>query len=167
MDVHKYNCLICQCTFQAYLRLQKHKNKPVVVFFDLMFNSFTNWIVRRFISENVMSRSCLLSLLYTSYLNVALSSYIRMNLFYLDCKINPMGQDYSGSISQTKSGLQCQRWDSTSPHKHNFRGLTDQENFCRNPDNHKDGPWCYTTSTGTRWESCEVPYCCKFCCLYF
>ena len=32
-------------------------------------------------------------------------------------------------------------------------------NFCRNPDNDPDGPWCYTTNKHIRWERCGIPYC--------
>ena len=31
-------------------------------------------------------------------------------------------------------------------------------NYCRNPDNESNGAWCYTTS-GTRWEFCDIPAC--------
>ncbi len=33
------------------------------------------------------------------------------------------------------------------------------ENFCRNPDNKPDGPYCLTQDPGTRWEYCDVPRC--------
>lgn len=33
------------------------------------------------------------------------------------------------------------------------------DNYCRNPNNSPEGPWCYTTDPGTQWESCDVPVC--------
>lgn len=34
-----------------------------------------------------------------------------------------------------------------------------ESNFCRNPDELSDGPWCYTTDPNTRWEYCDIPSC--------
>ena len=48
--------------------------------------------------------------------------------------------DYRGSISQTQAGVECQRWDTQSPHSHTRTpgyypnsGL-ESNNYCRNPD---------------------------------
>ena len=66
---------------------------------------------------------------------------------------------YRGCKTTTRSGKQCQKWTSQTPHRHsrtpaNYpnKGLGDH-NECRNPDNEPGGIWCYTT-TGTRWEYC-------------
>ena len=75
------------------------------------------------------------------------------------CKKDKLGVDYNGTKAWTMSGLECQRWDSQTPHKHKFTGQ--EENYCRNPDNHKGGPWCYTTNVDKRWESCDIPLCGK------
>eukprot|EP01083_Nonionella_stella_P205249 747603_1 len=74
------------------------------------------------------------------------------------------GHNYRGTVSVTKSGKMCQRWDSQFPHehsdwtheKHPSAGLV--ENYCRNSSN-GDGtqPWCYTTDANTVWENCSVP----------
>ena len=32
------------------------------------------------------------------------------------------------------------------------------ENYCRNPDNEPEGPWCYTIDPTERWEYC-LPMC--------
>lgn len=53
----------------------------------------------------------------------------------------------------------CQMWKSDSPHSHDNNDLPG--NFCRNPDN-EPAPWCYTTDPDTRWDYCDVPYCCKY-----
>lgn len=31
------------------------------------------------------------------------------------------GEDYRGKVDHTESGKECQRWDSTRPHKHPFQ----------------------------------------------
>lgn len=36
---------------------------------------------------------------------------------------------------------------------------SDAQNFCRNPDNKSEGPWCYTTDSNTVWEYCQLPTC--------
>lgn len=37
-----------------------------------------------------------------------------------------------------------------------------QENFCRNPNNSPDGPWCFTTDPTVQKETCMVPICGKY-----
>ena len=32
-------------------------------------------------------------------------------------------------------------------------------NYCRNPDNDPEGPWCYTTNPEVRWEKCNIRWC--------
>jgi len=80
------------------------------------------------------------------------------------CKSDVIGADYRGKISQTRSGVQCQKWSSQRPHSHRFlpqeyaqEDLS--ENYCRNPDRESDGPWCYTADRDRRWEYCDVPLC--------
>lgn len=99
------------------------------------------------------------------------------------------GEIYRGKISTTMSGFTCQRWDSQKPHNHGyipsvwdiiiystkriwsilcifwlwsvFCSLPDkylEENYCRNPDG-EPRPWCFTTSSSKRWESCSIPRC--------
>lgn len=46
---------------------------------------------------------------------------------------------------------------SFSPENSPLAGL--EENYCRNPDNDKKGPWCYTTDPGTRYDYCDIPQC--------
>ena len=61
----------------------------------------------------------------------------------------------------------CQHWTSQTPHSHDYY-LDSQfpdgsaelaDNFCRNPDQHFEGVWCYTMDQNTRWELCDVPLC--------
>merc|ERR1712179_771674 len=78
----------------------------------------------------------------------------------VDC-LNPAtkGADYTGKISKTKSGRDCQMWSSSSPHvPYRDFGSIGDHNYCRNPDN-EEGPWCYTTDPNKRWEFCDVPIC--------
>jgi len=84
-----------------------------------------------------------------------------------DCRYTKMGERYNGKLRKTKEGLKCQRWDAQTPHAHTRTNaakypeatLTDAENYCRNPDRSAEGPWCYTTDSGTRWQYCDVPMC--------
>ncbi|XP_066263233.1 uncharacterized protein [Branchiostoma lanceolatum] len=80
---------------------------------------------------------------------------------FTDCQGGD-GASYRGTVSVTKFGLTCQRWDSQAPHEHDktpasypSSGL--EENYCRNPDG-EPGVWCFTTSI-MRWAFCDVPVC--------
>lgn len=33
------------------------------------------------------------------------------------------------------------------------------ENYCRNPDNNSEGPWCYTRDPTVEREACPIPVC--------
>ena len=77
------------------------------------------------------------------------------------------GLTYAGSVSNTKEGIPCQRWDSQTPHMHfqqtQFfpeKNLTQAENYCRNPDG-EPMVWCYTMDASIRWKYCDVPLCGK------
>ena len=80
-----------------------------------------------------------------------------------DCLVSKDGAGYTGTVSKTKSGYTCQRWDSQTPHKHTI-GTGLEENYCRNPDG-EPTVWCYTTDPGKRWEVCDVKQCddCEYC----
>ncbi|CAH1777809.1 unnamed protein product, partial [Owenia fusiformis] len=87
-----------------------------------------------------------------------------------ECKGTLLGNEYTGTISYTHSGIPCQRWDSQTPQPHPPYDDTffpdgtvyDASNFCRNPTNHITGPWCFTTDPYVRWQQCSIPYCeCK------
>ncbi|XP_046557491.1 uncharacterized protein LOC124266746 [Haliotis rubra] len=82
---------------------------------------------------------------------------------------------YKGTVSTTKSGYTCQRWDEQTPHTHWF--MTNQSfkkttgvgpetrsaasNYCRDPGVMVSDKtvWCYTTDRGVRSEPCNVPTC--------
>ena len=73
------------------------------------------------------------------------------------------GETYNGKVNVTVTGKTCQRWDRQSPHTHSYMpnlypNLA--ENYCRNPSDWNQ-PWCYTTDSQTRWESCPLTQCRK------
>jgi len=88
----------------------------------------------------------------------------------LFCKETDAGREFNGHLSTTKSGKQCQSWDSQSPNRHRFTAdnlfpdstVAMAGDRCRNPDSaFNDGPWCYTTDSVIKWEVCDVPPCPK------
>ena len=36
---------------------------------------------------------------------------------------------------------------------------TDAENYCRNPDDYMEGPWCYTTNPEVLTDVCDINWC--------
>ena len=84
-----------------------------------------------------------------------------------DCKKTTLGKDYTGTLSKTISGRTCQRWDSQTPHPHaNTRAdwfpdvtVKDAANYCRNPADWAEGPFCFTTDQEVQWEICDLPFC--------
>ncbi|XP_075409978.1 plasminogen isoform X2 [Tenrec ecaudatus] len=73
------------------------------------------------------------------------------------------GENYQGKISRTMSGLDCQAWNSQSPHAHGyipskFPRKNLKMNYCRNPDG-EPRPWCFTTDPNKRWEFCNISRC--------
>ncbi|XP_043552233.1 plasminogen-like isoform X3 [Chiloscyllium plagiosum] len=82
-----------------------------------------------------------------------------------DCQVGN-GVTYRGTRSTTSSGRTCQHWSLMSPHfhiiftpeSHPDAGL--EGNYCRNPDEDPNGPWCYTTDPQKRHDYCnDIPIC--------
>uniref|UniRef100_A0A8C5MGA1 Prothrombin n=1 Tax=Leptobrachium leishanense TaxID=445787 RepID=A0A8C5MGA1_9ANUR len=93
----------------------------------------------------------------------SLSRNARLNCIEGKCA-KGKGTNYRGTISATRSGIECQFWSSNFPHKTKFTPVTHPndsltENFCRNPDTSPKGPWCYTKDATLRKEECAIPVC--------
>ena len=65
---------------------------------------------------------------------------------------------YNGNLRETISGETCQNWNAKAPHRPKH-GTTMNHNYCRNPDNDPNGPWCYTTDPNVRFAYCDIPRC--------
>ncbi|CAH1244273.1 ROR1 [Branchiostoma lanceolatum] len=77
------------------------------------------------------------------------------------------GSGYRGTVAVTKSGIPCQAWNREAPHVHFLRAsqfpeLAGGHNYCRNPGNEMDAPFCFTTDESTRAEECDIPKCVRY-----
>ncbi|CBY37389.1 unnamed protein product [Oikopleura dioica] len=68
---------------------------------------------------------------------------------------------YQLTLSETVSGETCQNWSARAPHRPKH-GSSMNHNYCRNPDNDPNGPWCYTTDPNVRFAYCDVKRCADF-----
>ncbi|KAM6936841.1 hepatocyte growth factor [Xenentodon cancila] len=76
-----------------------------------------------------------------------------------DC-YESFGENYQGVQSRTRSNLPCSPW-SDHPNSGERGMLTAglEENYCRNPDKDKHGPWCYSNNSAVPWDYCNVKPC--------
>ena len=68
------------------------------------------------------------------------------------------GEIYTGKVNYTVHGRDCQKWTAKTPHYSGYPEEGDH-NYCRNPNGHYSGLWCYTTDPQVGWSSCYVPDC--------
>ncbi|XP_034933566.1 tyrosine-protein kinase transmembrane receptor Ror2 [Chelonus insularis] len=88
---------------------------------------------------------------------------VNQNLVTYDCVLDN-GRYYMGKMNKTKTGLDCQPWNSQEPHSHNeppnvFPQIKFGENFCRNAGGDEPMPWCFTMDPKIRWQHCDIPIC--------
>ncbi|KAJ1109174.1 hypothetical protein NDU88_006538 [Pleurodeles waltl] len=74
------------------------------------------------------------------------------------------GELYRGTVSMTRKGIACQKWSDQYPHVPSITPLTNPEadlveNYCRNPDRDRHGPWCYTVDPNTQFDYCAIKPC--------
>lgn len=82
---------------------------------------------------------------------------------------NVQQSDYRGALSTTREGFDCLRWDTewlmpylTFDYLQTFPRAGLEDNFCRNPDNDSDGPYClsaFPDGAGYFSRYCDVPKC--------
>ena len=85
-------------------------------------------------------------------------------MHFIDNCYEGNGISYNGTISQTRDGIPCQAWDTQQPHSHpitsvQYPELINSNNYCRNPGNLQERPWCYTTHNDIVWDYCEIKHC--------
>ncbi|GCB72572.1 hypothetical protein scyTo_0002067 [Scyliorhinus torazame] len=76
-----------------------------------------------------------------------------------------IGTTYRGTVSKTRTGVQCAPWINYNQASERTASYTNSdslvENYCRNPDADKHGPWCYTNDPFTPWDYCAIESCDK------
>ncbi|MES1919037.1 threonyl-tRNA synthetase, variant 2 [Bonamia ostreae] len=86
---------------------------------------------------------CLTSVEYTGLIPVLQHIYSSGYIYYCAVETGPYddcegtGKEYKGTLSETASGYKCQHWNKIYPHKHKLKLTTSDQNFCRNPDEHR------------------------------
>ncbi|KAJ8985905.1 hypothetical protein NQ317_010662 [Molorchus minor] len=90
-----------------------------------------------------------------------------------ECRIAGTGNDYIGSLAQTRSNRTCRTWvfsndslnaqymESFSDLKFADLNASLAKNYCRNPSRDPSGSWCYTTDRSIVLEACNVRDCDK------
>ncbi|VDI09527.1 Hypothetical predicted protein [Mytilus galloprovincialis] len=73
-----------------------------------------------------------------------------------ECLQNKEGLDYKGTVSTTRTGINCRSWEGIAV---NNEVQKHQHKYCRNPDADPKGPWCFTSDPDVFWEHCSIPLC--------
>lgn len=76
------------------------------------------------------------------------------------------GIGYKGTLSVTIKGHTCLPWKSPKASKRaiGMDFLPDvvlEENYCRNPDNDTEGPWCFVNYSNVTMDYCNLELCGK------
>ena len=89
--------------------------------------------------------------------------------FHTACQYSDIGGTYTGSLSVTVGGVTCLNWEEDVSHKFESDWafpddeVEDAENYCRNPDGHDGGPWCFIPEpddpTSSTWDECGLTPC--------
>ena len=77
-------------------------------------------------------------------------------LTFSDYRLSAAGHEYSGTLSESQSGLLCSKWDEvthnfTDPERYPDASMSDAENYCWNPDGKSEGTWCYLKDPFVEW----------------
>ncbi|VDI28516.1 Hypothetical predicted protein [Mytilus galloprovincialis] len=70
--------------------------------------------------------------------------------------------EYSGTISYTTGGIQCQYWDTDSPHQRQYLPIdttAHDTNYCRETNHYEGCPGCYTSDPAVNWDYCYIVKC--------
>ncbi|XP_071164432.1 plasminogen-like isoform X3 [Mytilus edulis] len=70
--------------------------------------------------------------------------------------------EYSGTISYTTGGIQCQYWNTDSPHYRQYLPLdttAHDTNYCRETNHYEGCPGCYTSDPAVNWDYCYIVKC--------
>lgn len=70
---------------------------------------------------------------------------------------NDTGIRYQGVVATSQSGEKCKSWPPKMLTE--YPELAGGHNFCRNPGNALDQPWCYTDRERINKETCAIPKC--------
>jgi len=83
-----------------------------------------------------------------------------------NCKFTTHGREYVGNISQTENDNLCLKWNEGMLEHLQLDTKTYWDidpvldsNYCRNPTNFPNGPWCFVDSQTLEWEYCNIPHC--------
>jgi hypothetical protein len=80
------------------------------------------------------------------------------------CKTTKSGTEYTGTLSETRTGDACVTWldlnYSYIYYDAPTETVTAAANYCRNPDSDPNGPWCYfSIAAQDYYEYCDIPFC--------